>query len=52
MEGKIPTGEYLLGLLVKLFAEQEGLEIDYEVIRGDEVITACNSNQKLVHGVN
>ena len=32
MEGKIPTGEYLLGLLVKLLAEQENLKIEYEIV--------------------
>ena len=34
MEGKIPTGAYLLGLLVTLLAEQENLTIEYEIVNG------------------
>ena len=34
MEGKQPTGAYLLDLLVKLFAEQENLAINYEIVNG------------------
>ena len=32
--GKPPTGTYLLGLLVKLLAEQENLTIEYEIVNG------------------
>lgn len=30
---KEPTGEYLLGILVKLLAEQENLAIEYEIVK-------------------
>ena len=32
VDGKVPTGAYLLELLVKLFAEQENLKIEYEIV--------------------
>ena len=34
VDGKVPTGTYLLELLVKLFAEQENLTIEYEIVNG------------------
>lgn len=34
VDGKISTGTYLLGLLVKLLSEQENLTIDYEIVNG------------------
>ena len=35
--GKLPTGTYLLELLVKLLSEQENLTIEYEIV--------CNSKR-------
>ena len=32
VDGKVPTGTYILGLLVKLLSEQENLTIDYEIV--------------------
>ena len=43
---KRPSGRYILELLIKLYAEQEGLEIDYQIVRGDEVLAVGNSKQK------
>lgn len=45
---KQPSASYILQLLVKLYAEQEGLSIDYKIVRGDEVLAVGNSNQKLI----
>lgn len=36
-QGKIPTGTYLLELLVKLLAEQENLAIEYEIVNKKEL---------------
>lgn len=33
-QGKEPTGTYLLGILVKLLAEQESLTIECEIVNG------------------
>lgn len=33
-QGKEPKATYLLGLLVKLLAEQENLTIEYEIVNG------------------
>lgn len=43
-----PSASFILELLVKLYAEQEGLSIDYTIVRGDEILAVGNSNDKLI----
>lgn len=36
IKGKPPTGKFLLELLIKLIAEQEGVSIKYEIVESED----------------
>ena len=47
--GKIPSGVDILKILAKLLAEQEGVEIEYEILRGDEVVYVGDTSKEKLY---
>lgn len=43
-----PSASFILELLIKLYAEQEGVTIGYKIVRDDEVLAVGNSSAKRI----